>query len=433
MARETFIATSDTLSAYQSTVVLPSVAMEERNPHRAHLALFNTTGSNQIVRIREISVSPLNLEGVTLNTVNLSQISAHNGGTTFTPFPLDTANTAFPSTVEIRGDVLSYTAVTGNYVKVLSQQTSLLGVTVGYPFAKKNILNRWRDATTAETQKITLRNGQGVALTEPNYPNTRNFPCIVNATIRLSDTGACYQFTAFTQSNTPALLTLLNNGYTAGNVEILNLSIDAVRGGVAVGSTGDSLPYHTIALLEGYNPTTNGEVVTPKKLDSANTLNTYIKLYKNIDVGYFYSRTGNLATNSLMFRTVPQSSRFATPKIAPWKQTIFKSSGAEQDLLVREGNGIAILQPDAGAYGSAYQVDIIFTQESVSASAVYPAVGDVDLSVTYGPTGADYTGTLAQPAVGDVRSGTQYGAGGTEYTGTLTAGGGGGFISIVNE
>lgn len=432
MARETFIASSDTLSAYQSTVVLPSVAMEERNPHRAHLALFNTTGSNQIVRIREISVSPLNLEGVTLNTVNLSKITAHNGGTTFTPFPLDTASATFPSTVEIRGDVLSYTAVAENFAKVMLQQTSLLGVTVGYPFAKKNVMTKWGDATTAQTQKITLRNGQGVALTEPNYPNTLNFPCIVNATIRLSDTGACYRFTAFTQSNTPALLTLLNNGYTAGNVEVIDLTIDAVRGGVTAASTADSLPYHTIALLEGYNPTTNGEVVTPKKLDSANTLNTYIKLYKNIDVGYFFSRTGNLATNSLMFRTVPQSHRIATPQIAPWKKVIFKSSGAEQDLVVREGSGIALLQPDAGAYGSAYQIDITFTQESTSASAVYPAVGDVDLSTQYGPNGTDYTGTLVQPAIANVLTGVQYGAGGTEFTGTAT-GGGGGNVFIINE
>lgn len=391
MAKQTFIATSDTLSAYQSTVVLPSVAMEERNPHRAHFALFNTTGSNSIVKIREVSVSPLNLEGVTLNTVNLSKITAHNGGTTFTAFPLDTASAAFPSTVEIRGSVQSYTAVAENFAKVMLQQTSLLGVTVGYPFAKKNIMNRWRDATTAETQKITLRNGQGIALTEPNYPNTLNFPCIINATIRLSDTGACYRFTAFTQSNVPALLTILNNGYTAGNVEIIDLTIDAVRGGVGVASTGDSLPYHSIALLEGYNPTTNGEVVTPNKLDSANTLNSYIKLYKNIDVGYFYARTGNLATNALMFRTVPQSRRIATPNLTPWKQVIFKSSGAEQDLLVREGNGIAILQPDAGAYGSAYQIDVVFTQET------------------------------SYPATSDVRLGTEYGAG----TGTLAVGGGG--------
>jgi hypothetical protein len=176
----------------------------------------------------------------------------------------------------------------------------------------------------------------------------------------------------------------------------------------------------------------NGVAITPKKLDSTNTLNSYIKLYKNVDVGYFYARTGNLATNALMFRSIPQSSRFATPMFTPWKQVIFKSRGAENDLIIREGNGIALLQPDAGAYGSSYQIDVIFTQESTTASAVYPAVGDVDLNIQYGPTGADYTGTLVQPATTNVLTGVQYGAGGTEFTGTATGGGGGG-IFILNE
>lgn len=429
---QTFLATADTLSAYQNTVVLPTVAMEERNPHRAHFALFNTTGSNSVLKIREISVSPLNLEGVTLNTVNLSRITAHNGGDTVTPFTLDQSNASFPATVEIRTNVLSYTSATGIFARVMLQQTSLLGVTVGYPFAKKNLLNRWGDATTAETQKITLRNGEGISITEPNYPNAHGFPCIVNATIRLSDTGACYQVTAFANSNTPALFTLLNNGYTAGNVEILNLTINAVRGGVTVGATGDTLPYLTLAKLDAYNDVVNGEAITVKSFDSANSLNSYIKVYKNLDISYYYSRTGNLATNSLMFRNVPQSNRFATPQLCPWKQTIFKSNATEQDIIVREGSGIALLFPDAGAYGSAYQIDCIFTQESTTASAVYPAVGDVDLSVQYGPNGTDYTGTLVQPATTNVLSGVTYGAGGTEFTGTAT-GGGGGNIFIINE
>lgn len=366
---QTFLATADTLSAYQNTVVLPSVAMQERNPHRAHFALFNTTGSNSIVRIREISVSPKNFEGVTLNTVNFSLITAHHGGDTVTPFKIDSSSAAFPATVEVKTNLASITAATGSFARVMLQQTSLLGVTVGYPFAKKNLLNSWKDATTAETQKLLLRNGEGFAITEPNYPNTYGFPVIVNATIRLSDTGACYQITGFANSNSSALFTILNNGYTAGQVEVLNISVNAVRGGVAVAATGDSLPYHSLAILEGYNDVVNGEAITPKKLDSTNTLNSYIKLYKDVDVGYFYSRTGNLATNSLMFRTVPQSSRIATPRFTPWKQTIFKSSGTENDLIVREGSGIAILQPDAGAYGSAYDIDVVFTQESTTATS----------------------------------------------------------------
>lgn len=64
--------------------------------------------------------------------------------------------------------------------------------------------------------------------------------------------------------------------------------------------------------------------------------------------------------------------------------------------------------------------------------AVFPVVGDVDLGINYGPTGADYTGTLEQPAETDVLAGVQYGANGTEFTGSATGGGGGG-VFIINE
>lgn len=53
------------------------------------------------------------------------------------------------------------------------------------------------------------------------------------------------------------------------------------------------------------------------------------------------------------------------------------------------------------------------------AGAVFPTAGDVDQGVSYGPTGADYTGTLEQPAASDVRNGVGYGAAGTEFTGTV--------------
>lgn len=75
-------------------------------------------------------------------------------------------------------------------------------------------------------------------------------------------------------------------------------------------------------------------------------------------------------------------------------------------------------------------VDIVlsrFTEMKLPAigggSAVFPAVGDVDLTAApYGPNGNDYTGTLKQPATLDVKLGVQYGAGSTEFTGTLVGG-----------
>lgn len=54
-----------------------------------------------------------------------------------------------------------------------------------------------------------------------------------------------------------------------------------------------------------------------------------------------------------------------------------------------------------------------------SAGGVYPTASQVLTGVTFGPSGADYTGTVTQPAAGNVRSGIGYGAGGAQYSGTL--------------
>jgi hypothetical protein len=61
----------------------------------------------------------------------------------------------------------------------------------------------------------------------------------------------------------------------------------------------------------------------------------------------------------------------------------------------------------------------------IGAGVGYPAVGNVRLSVVYGESN-EFIGTLALPTVGQVESGVGYGASGTEFTGTLVAGGGGG-------
>lgn len=94
-----------------------------------------------------------------------------------------------------------------------------------------------------------------------------------------------------------------------------------------------------------------------------------------------------------------------------------------------------VLSFERGDIGSVIDMvsrDNEFTTPRLGVGQVFPSVGDVDSGIAYGPTGADYTGTLEQPAESDVLVGVQYGADGTEFTGTAT-GGGGGFISIINE
>lgn len=99
-------------------------------------------------------------------------------------------------------------------------------------------------------------------------------------------------------------------------------------------------------------------------------------------------------------------------------------------------DSVGVLEFSRGNIGTLVDISsmkaVFEVPAGAGAGAVFPVVGDVDAGQTYGPTGADYTGTLEQPAEADVLVGVQYGAGGTEFTGEA-AGGGGSFISIVNE
>ena len=78
-------------------------------------------------------------------------------------------------------------------------------------------------------------------------------------------------------------------------------------------------------------------------------------------------------------------------------------------------------------YAKASRDNFVFSAATANAgaatptdTAVFPTVGNVHTGINYGPTGADYAGTLTHPAVTAVHDGVQYGAGGNELTGTLT-------------
>ena len=105
-------------------------------------------------------------------------------------------------------------------------------------------------------------------------------------------------------------------------------------------------------------------------------------------------------------------------------------------LLDISTNSVGVLEFSRGNVGTLVDISsrkaVFEVPAGAGAGAVFPAVGDVDTGVAFGPTGADYTGTLEQPAESDVLLGVQYGAGGTEFTGTAV-GGGSSFISIINE
>lgn len=98
---------------------------------------------------------------------------------------------------------------------------------------------------------------------------------------------------------------------------------------------------------------------------------------------------------------------------------------ALDDILAPAGNQDCILEIPSGSLYAPLDILVTGTMvEEIFQNLVFPAEGDVDVTADpYGPTGAEYEGTLAQPVEGDVKLNVQYGANGTEFTGTYNPSG----------
>lgn len=398
--------------------------------YQSPACIYNQSGSGKILRVRKINFQSGQqndfINESTFSGLSIVSITAHTFKDPIqsSVFKVDSNSSTFPSQVEIYKD----TYIVTESQTMLKAASSLVyqPTANAYTLYQRNFLNKWNDATTSELQKITLRNGEGIALkTRADWRqvgNTYN----VEIVFRVSDTGSTYILNELVSERHPYPLSILNNGYTAGNIEIISIN-----------TTVSTAIYDSVAsniltvndefiLIRNAQVDTVGREVTPFSFDSTNSLSSKVKCYDSATVtplGNLTSSMGRISTvgNSIM-RTQMRSILITSP--TNQKHTLYKANSIESDIVLKEGMGIAYIPQTFGSFLLGF-VEFEFTQENIDANSVYPAVGDVDLSVTYGPTGADYTGTLEQPAITDVLSGVQYGAGGTEFTGTATGGGGG--------
>ena len=280
----------------------------------------------------------------------------------------------------------------------------------------------WNDASTSEYQKITLREGQGLTFnpTNANY----NVELMFAFWVRVVATGACHIVSVPVSCNQRPPLAILNGSGSGIVLEVFNIEV------YEYGT--DLLPLITLEGIDGADIQAVGEVITPVSFDSANSLNANIKTYKNARVKTQGATSGAFIAITQRLRhigfTYLNGVGVGTALRQQKGNVIFQSKHDDTDLILQEGRGIAIMQRNSGK-ASHQEVTIVFLEED-SGAGVFPVEGDVDLGVEYGPTGADYTGTLVQPDEADVASGVQYGADGVEFTGTLSGGGGNIFINI---
>lgn len=355
--------------------------------HIAPMAIFNPTGSGVNVRVRRAEVMPLMAQTTTTpGNLDLYRITAHTGAAdAITPASLDSSNAALPSQVVLARRPATVTTtgtmLASGRAMPRANDTRALGYSfAATPWAKQ--LSRL-DATTAELQRIVLREGEGICV-------TMNGVCglvwrfMVSVTVRVVATGACYTYTFPVTPTGLPIFSLLNG---SGSGVVLEVCEMAYR---EIGT--DVLPQIALEPIDGIG---DGDTLTPIAHDSAGSIGAIIArrncaiLMKGAKSGALISvphqawqvsggygagpAVGNLTGDMAFFR-----------KLQP--------HASELDIVLREGEGLAITYKNAGSLGR-MRHSFTFSIDT-GGGAVYPTQPDVRDGITYGPTGADYTGSL---------------------------------------
>lgn len=386
--------------------------------HIAPMAIFNPTGSGVNVRVRRAEVMPLLAQTTTTpGNFDRYRITAHTGADdAIAAFSLDSSNAALPSQVVLARRPATVTTSgsqwDGARAIPLANDTRALGYGfAATPWSKRL---RRRDAVTSEMQCPILREGEGIAVSM-NAVCGLVYRFMATITVRVVATGACYTYTFPVTPTGLPIFSLLNGSGSGVVLEVCEMAYQQIG--------TDVLPQIALEPIDGIG---DGDTLTPVAHDSAGSIGAVIArrncaiLMRGAKHGALISvphqawqvsggygagpAVGNLTGDMAFFRKLQPHAR-------------------ELDIVLREGEGLAITYKNAGSLGR-MRHSFTFSIDT-GGGAVYPGVGDVDQGVTFGPTGADYTGTLEQPAESDVLTGVSYGAGGTEFTGTASGGAGG--------
>lgn len=356
--------------------------------HVAPLAIFNPTGSGKTVRIRRIEHLPLMAQtSTTVGTFDLTRITAHTGtDDAIEAEALDSSNAALPSQVVCARRPATITA-TG----------TPLDVHKGNPFANDTRALAhafvspawsWRvrryDAPTAELQRITLREGEGVAI-NLNSVTGYVWRFMVTITVRVASTGACYVYQVPVTPMVLPLLSLLNGSGSGVVLEVVEVNYREIG--------TDIIPQVAVEPIDGIG---DGEDLAPVAYDSTGDIGAVIVRH-NCKILMRGAKYGALIS-------IPHQDWLVTQGfgVGPALGNLTGNAGRfnpakpyanEFDRVLREGEGIAVTYKNPGSLGRMNH-RITFTVDA-GGDAVYPLEEDVELGIQYGPNGTDYTGTLS--------------------------------------
>lgn len=362
--------------------------------HVAPLALFNPTGSGKTVRVRRAEVMPLLAQMTTTpGNYDLYRITAHTGtDDAIAAMKLDSNNAALPSQVVLARRPATVTTSGSQWDGARAIPSANDTRALGYGFAATPWAQRLhrQDATTAERQRMTLREGEGIAASLNNLTGLV-YRFMVTLTVRVAATGACHTYTFPVTPAVLPLFSLLNGSGSGVVLEVVSLAYREIG--------TDVIPQIALEPIDGIG---DGDTLTPVPLDSTASIGTIVAK-RNAKILMRGAKHGALI--SVPHEQWQVAAYFGVgPNVGnlDGRTPFFRQAKPypnELDIVLREGEGIAITYKNAGSLGRMRHA-ITFTVDG----PVYPAEADVRDGEFYGPNGTDYEGTLVVSGGGNTYS-----------------------------
>lgn len=314
--------------------------------HVAPLALFNPTGSGKTVRVRRVDVLPLMAQTTTSpGNYDLYRITAHTGtDDAIAAMKSDSNNAALPAKVVLARRPATVTTNGSRWERARAMPLAHDTRVLGYSFASMPFSRRYGklDAATAQIQRCILREGEGIAVSM-NAVVGLVYRFMVTLTVRVAATGACYTYTFPVTPTGLPIFSLLNGSGSGVVLELV--SFNYLETGTNI------LPQIALEPIDGIG---DGDTLTPVAYDSANALGAVFARH-NCKISMRGAKNGALI--SVPHESWQVSAGYGSgPALANITSDLpfFKRAvpyPSELDIVLREGEGLAITYKNAGSLG----------------------------------------------------------------------------------
>lgn len=366
---------------YQPVYTALPTGLEDAFERVASVVLYNGIGSGGVVKVKRADVANNGTGNATVGSIfSVQDITAMSGGYALTAVPHDTAAASIPAQVTFA----CQPTITAGYSTFRRSMDMPLQTCLNFPFittgfacgefqgltdldSTKIISTGYMDQ--GQTQAIRLAAGTGIALVNSSsVPFSYLYSLLCLFRIGTDTYRICSPVHTFGGGGT-TIFGLMNGAGSGVNVDLLKLCLKEIGSGEPA--------VWTIARVEGGD--FSGSEITPVGLDSANSLPSQIKVYREQKVYLSGFRDGAVISRPYYrsFHTYGMGTSLSQTELNFNCTRCMQMAVPNSEIVLREGEALAIFKASSSGLGID-QFELLFNVETAA-----PAGGGGEVSYSF--------------------------------------------------